>query len=192
MKRMKLKKYVTTLLSTLFVYFGVWIAYAVANPYKSGGIDVPTSSAVTALVCLIILCIFFISSILGTAWYSIKIMFRFYKEKSLWKILTLCFGIGMICFSFIIIGFGIQWLVDAFSNIFNSLNFSSSGILDNNNIWNSFIQMTNRANSSTISFGSYITIFVCMVLWSTAGIAYEVIKKLLGGNRVKKSKNLDE
>ena len=97
--RMRLGKYISVLVTTLLVFSAVWIIFGVANSKIVPGIPVEAGIGWTSLVSLIILCFFFVSSILGIAWYSIKIMFRFYKEKSLWKILTLCFGVGMILFS---------------------------------------------------------------------------------------------
>lgn len=189
--RMKLTKYISVLVTTLLVFSAVWIFFSVANS-KIGGPNMPVGADMgwTSFISLIILCFFFISSILGIAWYSIKIMFRFYKEKSLWKILTLCFGVGMILFSFVIAGFGIKWIVDAIPAVFNSIKFNRGISLNYNQIWISFCQLTNNTMSNTISFSSYITVFVCMVLWSIAGIVYEVIKKLLGGNKRKQSNSV--
>lgn len=198
--RMKLTKYISVLVTTLLVFFVVWIIFCVANTkvYKTVNnvnvLDVPADIGWTSFISLIVLCFFFISSILGITWYSIKIMFRFYKEKSLWKILTLCFGVGMILFSFVIAGFGIKWIVDAITTVFNpgffKSIFSNGFSLDYNQIWTSFYQLTNNTASNAISFGSYITVFVCMVLWSIAGIVYEVVKKLLGGNKRKQSNSV--
>ena len=90
--RMKLTKYISVLVTTLLVFFVVWIIFCVANTkvYKTvnnvNELDVPADIGWTSFISLIVLCFFFISSILGITWYSIKIMFRFYKEKSLWKI----------------------------------------------------------------------------------------------------------
>ena len=185
--RMKLTKYISVLVTTLLVFFVVWIIFCVANTkvYKTVNnvnvLDVPADIGWTSFISLIVLCFFFISSILGITWYSIKIMFRFYKEKSLWKILTLCFGVGMILFSSITTVFNPGFFKSIFSNGF-SLNY--------NQIWTSFYQLTNNTASNAISFGSYITVFVCMVLWSIAGIVYEVIKKLLGGNKRKQSNSV--
>lgn len=189
--RMKLTKYISVLVTTLLVFSAVWIFFSVANS-KIGGPNMPVGADMgwTSFISLIILCFFFISSILGIAWYSIKIMFRFYKEKSLWKILTLCFGIGMILFSFVIAGFGIKWIVDAIPAVFNSIKFNRGISLNYNQIWISFCQLTNNTMSNTISFSSYITVFICMVLWSVAGIVYEIIKKLLGGNKRKQSNSV--
>ena len=100
----------------------------------------------------------------------------------------------MILFSFVIAGFGIKWIVDAITAVFNpgffKSIFSNGFSLDYNQIWTSFYQLTNNTASNAISFGSYITVFVCMVLWSIAGIVYEVIKKLLGGNKRKQSNSV--
>ena len=198
--RMKLTKYISVLVTILLVFSAVWIIFCVANTkvYKTVNnenvLDVPADIGWTSFISLIVLCFFFISSILGITWYSIKIMFRFYKEKSLWKILTLCFGVGMILFSFVIAGFGIKWIVDAITAVFNlgffKSIFSNGFSLNYNQIWTSFYQLTNNTASNAISFGSYITVFVCMVLWSIAGIVYEVIKKLLGGNKRKQSNSV--
>lgn len=195
--RMKLTKYISVLVTTLLVFSAVWIIFSVANSkvyYINNVPQVPADIGWTSFISLIVLCFFFISSILGIAWYSIKIMFRFYKEKSLWKILTLCFGVGMILFSFVIAGFGIKWIVDAITTVFNpgffKSIFSNGFSLDYSQIWTSFCQLTNNTMSNTISFSSYITVFVCMVLWSIAGIVYEIIKKLLGGNKRKQSNSV--
>lgn len=189
---MKLGKYVSVLATTLIIYFTAWIIFGVANGNIAANPNTSVGAGIgwTSFVSLIILCCFFISSILGITWYSIKIMFRFYKEKSLWKILTLCFGVGMILFSFVILGFGIQWIVDAIPSIFKSLSFNGGISLNYDQIWNSFCRLTNSAQSNSISFGSYITVFICTVLWSIAGIAYEIIKKLLGGNRRRQSNSV--
>lgn len=183
--KMKLGKYISVLISTLIIYFVTFMIFAIGNANLT--ID---KKGWASFVGLIILCFFFISSMLGIAWYSIKILFRFYKEKSLWKILTLCFGVGMILFSFVILGFGIQWIIDAIQSIFKSLTFNKGISLNYEQIWNSFCILTNSAQSNSISFGSYITVFICMVLWSAAGIAYEIIKKLLGGNKRKQYNNI--
>lgn len=190
--RMKLGKYISVVVTTLLIYFIVWIIFGVANSQIASSPDMTAGAGIgwTSFISLIILCFFFISSILGIAWYSIKIMFRFYKEKSLWKILTLCFGVGMILFSFVIAGFGIQWITDAIPSIFKSITFNGGISLNYDQIWNSFCRLTNTAQSNSISFSSYITVFVCIVLWSAAGIAYEIIKKLLGGNRRKQSNSV--
>ena len=194
--RMKLTKYISVLVTTLLVFFVVWIIFCVANTkvYNNDNkLDVPADIGWTSFISLIVLCFFFISSILGITWYSIKIMFRFYREKSLWKILTLVFGIGMILFSFVIAGFGIKWIVEAISNVvsfFKSINFNGGVSFDYAQIWRSFCTLTNTAYTNSISFGSYITVFSCMVLWSAVGIAYEIIKKLLGGNRRQQSNNV--
>ena len=190
--RMDVTKYISVLVTTLLVFSAVWIIFCVANTKVVP--HVPADIGWTSLISLIVLCFFFIYSILGITWYSIKIMFRFYKEKSLWKILTLCFGVGMILFSFVIAGFGIKWIIDAITAVFNpgffKSIFSNGFSLDYNQIWTSFYQLTNNTESNAISFGSYITVFVCMVLWSIAGIVYEVIKKLLGGNKRKQSNSV--
>ena len=197
--RMKLTKYISVLVTTLLVFFVVWIIFCVANTkvYKTVNnanvLDVPADIGWTSFISLIVLCFFFISSILGITWYSIKIMFRFYKEKSLWKILTLCFGVGMILFSFVIAGFGIRWIIGAITkgvDFFKTINFNGGISFNYNKIWNYFCELTNNTNFNTIEFGSYITVFVCMVLWSIAGIVYEVIKKLLGGNKRKQSNSV--
>ena len=83
--RMRLGKYISVLVTTLLVFSAVWIIFGVANSKIVPGIPVEAGIGWTSLVSLIILCFFFVSSILGIAWYSIKIMFRFYKEKSLWN-----------------------------------------------------------------------------------------------------------
>lgn len=187
--KMRLGKYVSVLITTLLVYFAAWIIFGVANSQITTQ-DVSAGIGWTSFISLIVLCCFFVSSILGITWYSIKIMFRFYKEKSLWKILTLCFGVGMILFSFVIIGFGIQWVVEAIPSIFRAFRFNHGFSLDYNQIWQSFIRLTNSAQTNSIHFASYITIFVFIVLWSFAGIAYEIIKKLLGGNRRRQSNSV--
>ena len=189
--RMKLTKYISVLVTTLLVFSAVWIIFCVANTKVVP--HVPADIGWTSLISLIVLCFFFVSSILGIAWYSIKIMFRFYKEKSLWKILTLCFGVGMILFSFVIAGFGIRWIIGAITrgvDFFKTINFNGGVSFDYNKIWNYFCELTNNTNFNTIEFGSYITVFVCMVLSSIAGIVYEVIKKLLGGNKRKQSNSV--
>ena len=194
--RMKLTKYISVLVTTLLVFFVVWIIFCVANTKVydiKNELNVPADIGWTSLISLIVLCFFFVSSILGITWYSIKIMFRFYKEKSLWKILTLCFGVGMILFSFVIAGFGIRWIIGAITkgvDFFKTINFNGGISFNYNKIWNYFCELTNNTNFNTIEFGSYITVFVCMVLWSIAGIVYEVIKKLLGGNKRKQSNSV--
>ena len=197
--RMKLTKYISVLVTILLVFSAVWIIFCVANTkvYKTVNnenvLDVPADIGWTSLISLIVLCFFFVSSILGIAWYSIKIMFRFYKEKSLWKILTLCFGVGMILFSFVIAGFGIRWIIGAITkgvDFFKTINFNGGISFDYNKIWKYFCELTNNTSSNTMEFGSYITVFVCMVLWSVAGIVYEIIKKLLGGNKRKQSNSV--
>ena len=194
--RMKLTKYISVLVTTLLIFSAVWIIFCVANTKVydiKNEPNVPADIGWTSLISLIVLCFFFVSSILGIAWYSIKIMFRFYKEKSLWKILTLCFGVGMILFSFVIAGFGIRWIIGAITkgvDFFKTINFNGGISFNYNKIWNYFCELTNNTNFNTIEFGSYITVFVCMVLWSIAGIVYEVIKKLLGGNKRKQSNSV--
>ena len=194
--RMKLTKYISVLVTTLLIFSAVWIIFSVSNTKvydDNKQLNVGADIGWTSLIILIILCFFFVSSILGIAWYSIKIMFRFYKEKSLWKILTLCFGVAMILFSFVIAGFGIKWIVGAITkgvDFFKTINFNGGVSFDYNKIWKYFCELTNNTTSNTIEFGSYITVFVCMVLWSTAGIVYEIIKKLLGGNKRKQSNSV--
>lgn len=88
----------------------------------------------------------------------------------------------MCLFSIVILGLTISWGINLVINdgLF-TLNFGSEQIFFGK--WNIFLNSTKGVNSNSQTFRYYITIFAFMLIWSGAGVAFEIIKNIFGGNK---------
>lgn len=117
-------------------------------------------------------------------WHSIRILLGFWKQRGMWKVLGFCFGIGMCVFTVIIFGLVVTWMIKLVeSGLFNlRLDPSNpSGIFTGK--WQLFLESTKDDISNTAAFRCYIIIFALILIWSIAGVVFEVLKNIFGGNK---------
>lgn len=199
---MKLGKYISLAISTLVVFMIGWITF---NVFEWPN-EIPYIKGIVSALILIILIIYLISTIIPMVIKSIKTIFKFNKEQGLWKILTLAFGIGMTVFAGLIAILSFVWIIFVLKDGLANTKFGGGqGNGFDNWVQNNLIvgkyyvagdtsllggsALLSFLGFSSAPFGLLTTSFVFIELWCIAGIVFEVLKKVLGGN---KNKNQDQ
>lgn len=183
---MKLAKYISVAVTTLVLFVVSWILTGLDRQISSFtvyfwgvlfGSLLLVNSIGLASICAVMLI------------NSIKKSLSFRKENGLWKILTLAFGIGMTVLAGLIAIFSLVFIIYALKDgVFgSSFSFETEDGLDEWAFRNliaglSFIKGDEIAQSMTFC-SLYVTSFVFILLWCAAGITFEVLKKVLGGNK---------
>lgn len=171
---MKLGKYISILISTIILFSLSWILTSII------GNEFATWKGFVFGIIMIIISIYSVSIVISIIVNSVKILTRFKKDQAIWKLLTIIFGIGMILFSILITSFAFIWIVYVFKNgIFHFKGGWTKNVFE---AGKSFILgIENKLN--TMPFNLFVTQFVLILIWSGAGIAYEVVKKIFGGSK---------
>lgn len=197
---MKLAKYISILSTTILFFVLNWILVGsvsitdvAQNEHKK---YIWVTAGIIALIAFT--CVTF--SILS---YSLVIFLKSFKdwksEKGLWKILNVIFKIAMFVFAILITIFWLVWFIgmlkDGFKNV-NVLGESmweskidqfaiiSKAYIGGGNVLEGIENLDKLGlHFLTSSFGLYVTSFVFIIIWGVAGIVFEVLKKVLGGNR---------
>ncbi|MBD5423268.1 MAG: hypothetical protein HDR43_02120 [Mycoplasma sp.] len=181
--KMRLGSYIAIAITTLIFFIAAWILGGSIPSDNSNNIVWGIVSALIFVVLILQLISISIRMLIS----SIRKLISFRKEKGLWKILTLCFGIGLTLFAALIILFAIVWIIFVINNGLTQNNGEGfNGWCDNQvNTLKVFIMGNKSATLSNAPFGLFVTTFIFILIWSCAGIVYEILKKILGGNRRK-------
>lgn len=168
-RKVKIGKYISIAIGTVFWFVLAWIIIGVTKE----------NHYLPAAIMGVLMLIVFTSLTFGVLSYStkafIKAMKTFKQEKGLWKILTIVFRIAMFVFALLITAFWLVWFIYMLKN-------AMLGDFDN---W-----VENCANYSIYyiqSYPLYVASFVFILIWSAAGIVFEILKKITGGYKDKKN-----
>ncbi len=188
--KMRLGSYIAIAVTTLIFFIAAWIIGDI-------NFDNSSTAGIVSAIVLVVLIVQLISISIKMLVSSIKRLVSFRKENGLWKILTLCFGIGLTLFASLIIIFVIIWIIyvikdgltgGLFKNILE--NGWDRWCLSNYSALKAYVSGNNLSPiASSTPFGLFVTSFVFILFWCAAGITYEILKKFLGGNRPKKDRN---
>ncbi len=194
-RKMKLAKYISTAITTLIVFIAMW---SIAEATYDKLMDDDGIKWLFVAIGIIAF-IYVLSLSIGVLSYSIKLTIRMFKEfkqeKGLWKILTLVFRLGMLLFASLIAILGLVWLIFMIKDGFVGT------------VWTKDMEFANRFSLISLiyisgdhglgygilnsnCFGIFVTIFVFILIWSAAGIAFEILKKILGGYKPKKEEQV--
>lgn len=181
-RRMKLASYITISITTIVFFTLAWILASFSENSTTWGIVIS--------IVFIVLIFQLISISIKMVISSIKRLISFKQEKGLWKTLTLIFGICLVVFSSLISIMSLIWIIEVIKNVL--FHFSGDGF----DSW--IINVIYYAKIYICSPGVwasqydlfvsmlFISIFIFILIWSAGGVAYEILKKILGGNRIKK------
>lgn len=191
---MKLSKYIVPFIGSMIAFIATWIVYALIKPET--GKELGFLDYVGAILMTVVMIITMVSLSIKLLWSSIRTLLSFRKQQHIWKILTLGFGIGLTLFAGLVVIFNLVWIIFAITKGFaNGFPFSSgenegptwfTGIY----VW--FVDAVGKAGNGAYAgaaFGLFVTSFVFTLIWSAAGITFEILKKVLGGNMERKNKN---
>lgn len=196
-KKMQLGKYISTAVLSVFFFTLVWVLNTIADNSEKFGKWLAFGGGIISLIA-------FTSITLSVLVFSTKQFisaFKFKEEKGLWKVLNFIFKIGMFIFAVLIVIFWLVWFIYMLKDGFGNKKIMGVNIWEGTSkidqfasismfhISNYFEDVYKILGFSTAPFGLYVTSFVFLLIWSAAGLAYEIIKKLLGGNRAAKEKN---
>ena len=197
-QKMKMGKYISIAICSIIFFIAIWVISECIWD-KDGG-WVPWVFIILNVATLI----FFIPTTLSIFGYSLRGLIkslRIKQEKGLWKILTLVFRIAMLLFAVLILILCIVWSIFAIKD----------GIIGHNNLrnipscswsdragWGSLLVVSGLHKLPDVyytiigvnsnAFGILVTSFVFILIWSAAGIVFEILKRFLGGYRPKKEK----
>lgn len=192
-KKMQLGKYISTAVLSVFFFVLVWILNTIAKNSEKFGKLLEFCGGVISLIAFTLITL----SVLVFSTKQFIFAFKFKEEKGLWKVLNFIFKIGMFIFAILIVIFWLVWFIYMLKD-----GLGIKKIMGVNNIWedtskidqfssmsmfhisNCFENAHKISGFSIVPFRLYITSFVFLLVWSAAGIVYEIIKKLLGGNRL--------
>lgn len=196
-RKMKLAKYISTAITTLIVFIAMWsIAEATYDKFLMGDDGIKWLFVVIGIIAFI----YVLSLSIGVLSYSIKLTIRMFKEfkqeKGLWKILTLVFRLGMLLFASLIAILGLVWLIFMIKDGFVGTGGTKDMEFANRFSWISLLYISGNhgleyaPSVNSNCFGIFVTIFVFILIWSAAGIAFEILKKILGGYKPKKEEQV--
>lgn len=183
-RKMKLASYLTIALTTIFLFSLAWILTSLSNSFST------IWGIVMAFVFVVLIIQLFSISIKMTV-SSIKRLTSFKQEKSLWKMLTLIFGICLVVFAIIISILSLIWIIyvvkDALIHFDNGFDAWINNVIYYAQLYiGGSVKVSVGGNELVLAqYGLFVSIFVLILIWSAGGIAYEILKKILGGNRVK-------
>lgn len=150
----------------MITYLCSFIVFFVLNKTDDG-----KGKEVGAFIMLIVLVLFY-------AFVSIAILFNsainiiiFWRERGIWKIMTLLIGVIMTILSITIALLSVLWIYEFINEMIGIIKEDKTNI-----IWDVFLGFTTSHSSFSISFRYYVIIFTFIVLWNALGLVYEFIK----------------